>query len=182
MKIRPNSCLASRSLALPGALLLGLLLSACGPGDGAAVNANAALPPGQTAAAQAQVMPAPRVTPPVAVKPAPRADLGEVLSIEAIESKGEASGKGAVIGGVLGAVVGNQIGKGDGRKAATVLGAVGGAVAGNHVEKSRSREIVGYRVQVQLDNGQSRSFQQSSQQDLRVGDRVRVSDGRLLRV
>nr|WP_316641011.1 glycine zipper 2TM domain-containing protein [uncultured Roseateles sp.] len=182
MKSLSHPRFSPRPLMLSGTLLLGLLLSACGPGDGA--TANAALPPGQTNAAQSPMAPATTaaVVQPVAAKPAPRADLGEVVSVEAIESKGEASGKGAVIGGVLGAVVGNQIGKGDGRKAATVLGAVGGAVAGNHVEKSRSREIVGYRVQVRLDNGQSRSFQQPRQQDFRAGDRVRVSDGRLQRV
>jgi outer membrane lipoprotein SlyB len=74
------------------------------------------------------------------------------------------------------------VGSGNGRKAATVLGAVGGAMAGNHVEKSRSRNVVGYRVRVQLDSGETRSFTEKRQDDYRVGDRVRVADGRLHRV
>ena len=87
-----------------------------------------------------------------------------------------------MIGGVLGAVVGNQFGAGNGRAAMTGLGAIGGAVAGNNVERNRNEGIAGYRVSVRLDNGQSRTYEESSLDGLRVGDRVRVEGGRVRRV
>jgi outer membrane lipoprotein SlyB len=79
-----------------------------------------------------------------------------------------------VIGGVLGGVVGNQFGHGNGRAAMTVLGAAGGAVAGNNIERNMNKRIVGYRVSVRLDNGQTRTFTEARLDGLRVGDRVRV--------
>ena len=57
---------------------------------------------------------------------------------------------GAVLGGLIGAAIGNQIGDGDGRRAATVAGAlVGGAIGAN------TQGPVGYaeEVVVQLESG-----------------------------
>jgi uncharacterized protein YcfJ len=45
----------------------------------------------------------------------------------------------AVVGGVIGAILGNNIGHGDGRRAATLGGAVVGAAIGNEVGKSDGR-------------------------------------------
>ncbi len=118
----------------------------------------------------------------VVQRPVASASLGEVRAIEPITSQPKASGVGAVAGGVLGAVLGHQIGGGDGKKAATVVGAVGGAVAGNSIEKARSEKVTGYRVRVQMDNGESRTFQESNLDGLSVGDRVRVEGGQLRRV
>jgi len=81
-----------------------------------------------------------------------------------------------------GGVVGHQFGKGNGKKAMTVLGVVGGAVAGHQIEKANSAKVVGYRVQVQLDNGETRTFESAQLDGLRVGDRVRVQQGQLQRV
>jgi outer membrane lipoprotein SlyB len=87
-----------------------------------------------------------------------------------------------VIGGVAGGVVGHQVGDGNGQKAATVLGAVGGALAGNHVEKRRSEKVVGYRVSVHMDDGDSRSVRVDARDGLEVGDRVRVEGNHLIRL
>jgi outer membrane lipoprotein SlyB len=119
-----------------------------------------------------------------APQPAPRivssARRGTVSGIEPIHERPPGTGKGAVIGGVLGAVVGNQFGHGTGRAAMTAIGAAGGAVAGNNVERNINKRVVGYRVSVRLDNGESRSFEEPHLAGLRVGDRVRV-EGRHLR-
>ncbi|CAN5884025.1 hypothetical protein BH11PSE8_BH11PSE8_18760 [soil metagenome] len=108
--------------------------------------------------------------------------LGEVRHIEEIRTRPKGSGTGAVIGGVLGGLVGNQFGHGGGKAATTVLGAAGGAVAGNNIERNRNEGVSGYRVTVQLDNGQSRTFQESRLDGLRIGDRVRIDNGNLHRV
>ena len=105
---------------------------------------------------------------------APSAVLGRVTSVETLLSESPPnSGAGAVIGGVLGGVLGHQVGGGNGNKAATVLGAVGGAVAGNSLEKTRSRDVTGYRVHVQLDNGQTRQVTVGQQNRFSTGERVR---------
>ena len=116
-------------------------------------------------------------------RPAPRpvasANLGEVEHIEPIRTRPQGSGAGAVIGGVLGAVVGNQFGHGNGKAAMTVLGAGGGAMAGNNVERNYKEGISGYRVSVRMDNGTTHVYEESSIGNLRIGDRVRVSGGRV---
>lgn len=86
---------------------------------------------------------------------------GVVESVQAVTRKGEANGVGAVAGGVLGAVVGHQMGKGSGRDAMTVIGAVGGGLAGHEVEK-RSKSTTVYAIRVRLDDGSTRTIEQSS--------------------
>jgi outer membrane lipoprotein SlyB len=153
----------------------------------------------QSAAPKPAAKPAPVNTPkPVSAKPAaaksqpapqmvkvaaapPAHTVGAVQHIEPI-TETHASGVGAVAGGALGGVLGHQFGKGDGKKAMTVLGAVGGAVAGHQVEKAHNAKVVGYRVQVQLDNGETRTFEPKELDGLKVGDRVRVEQGQLRRV
>jgi outer membrane lipoprotein SlyB len=120
--------------------------------------------------------------PEVKVAAAPPSNtVGAVTQIEPI-TETHASGVGAVAGGALGGVLGHQFGKGDGKKAMTVLGAVGGAVAGHQIEKANNSKVVGYRVQVQLDNGETRTFEPSQLDGLKVGDRVRVDQGSMHRV
>ena len=104
------------------------------------------------------------------------------IQVTRMASTGSTSGAGAVVGGVVGALVGNQIGSGTGRTAATVAGAVGGAAIGNNVERNRNdsgRDM--YQIGVRLDNGDYRTIVQDSVYDLRVGNRVRVVDGRAYR-
>ncbi len=107
---------------------------------------------------------------------------GTIDSIQVTRGSGSTSGTGAVVGGVIGALVGNQVGSGGGRAAATVAGAVGGAAIGNSVEgRNANNGADMYQIGVRLDNGEYRTIVQDSVYDLRVGNRVRVVDGRAYR-
>lgn len=116
-------------------------------------------------------------------------EFGRVSSIELIQApQGSSSNTtaGTLIGGAVGAVLGHQIGKGGGRDAATVLGAVGGAVVGHQIAKNRDGSYNSptgavYRISVQTDNGQWRSYDVATPGDLRVGDRVRIDNNVLYR-
>ena len=90
-------------------------------------------------------------------------------------------GAGAVVGGVVGGLLGNQVGSGSGRTAATAAGAIAGAAVGNEMQKNRQQERDMYQVSVRMDNGDYRTIVQDSVTDLRVGNRVRVVDGRVYR-
>ena len=106
---------------------------------------------------------------------------GTIDSIQVVRGSGNTGG-GAVVGGLVGALVGNQIGSGSGRTAATVAGAVGGAVVGNQVEANRNANGQDMsQINIRLDNGEYRSVTQDSVYDLRVGNRVRMVDGRVYR-
>jgi outer membrane lipoprotein SlyB len=122
----------------------------------------------------AQAQPAPKVAPNPALH-------GEVRGIEAIRTRPQGTGKGAIIGGVLGAVVGNRFGSGTGRAAMTVIGGAGGAVAGNNVERNMNEGVAGYRVIVRLDNGQQRTYEEPRLDGLQIGDRIRVDHGHIRR-
>lgn len=173
------------------------------PGQGAVLgNAGAAgtgsaggatVPRAPTTVAQAPTYPAPQAT---RVAPAPvqvqkqavepsqvdRNNIGAVESIEPIRERPKGTGAGAVIGGVLGAVVGNQFGHSTGRAAMTGLGAIGGAVAGNNIERNQREGITGYRVNIRLDNGATRTYERTEVGNLRVGDRVRLDASSFHRV
>jgi outer membrane lipoprotein SlyB len=103
---------------------------------------------------------------------------GVVTSVRYVEQNGEGTGAGAVVGGVLGGVLGHQIGSGRGNTAATIAGVGVGAYAGNEVEKNAKKKSY-YVVNVQLDNGTTRSFTQESNPPFREGDRIKVVDGRI---
>jgi outer membrane lipoprotein SlyB len=108
---------------------------------------------------------------------------GVIESIQVTQAEGRTSGGGAIVGALAGALVGNQIGSGTGRTAATVAGGVGGAMVGNNIEKNRNtgngQEM--YQLNVRMDNGEYRTVVQDSVYDLRVGNRVRLVDGRAYR-
>jgi outer membrane lipoprotein SlyB len=86
---------------------------------------------------------------------------------------------GTILGGLAGGLLGHQIGSGSGNTAATIAGAVGGAVIGNQVQ--RNNEGDRYRVVVRLDSGDTIVVGNVDASELRVGDRVRVIDGRIYR-
>ena len=91
-------------------------------------------------------------------------------------------GLGAVVGGVVGGLLGNQVGGGNGKIAATAAGAIGGAVVGNQVQQNNrapGRDM--YQISVRLDGGAFETVTQDSMNDLRVGNRVRVENGRVYR-
>ena len=92
--------------------------------------------------------------------------------VERRDTRGN-NGAGTVIGAIVGGALGNQVGKGDGRKAATVAGAlIGGAIGNNAArrddryygepetrcrtvsERYSERRIVGYDVAYELDGQQ----------------------------
>ena len=112
------------------------------------------------------------------VAPRPVGQLGNITAIDAVKGDPKTTnGAGAVIGGLLGGVLGHQVGGGSGKDAATVVGAIGGAVAGNNVQKNRDREVVGYRLHITLDNGQSEEVIVPNRGAWNTGDRVRVANG-----
>ena len=107
---------------------------------------------------------------------------GTIDSIQIVRGGGGTNGSGAVVGGLVGALVGNQVGSGNGRTVATIAGAVGGAALGNNVEANRNANGQDmYQINIRLDNGEYRSVTQDSVYDLRVGNRVRMVDGRVYR-
>jgi outer membrane lipoprotein SlyB len=99
---------------------------------------------------------------------------GVVQEVQQVYTQGNSSGGtlGAVIGAVAGGVLGNQVGKGDGRKAATVAGAVAGGVVGNQVGKRSGS----------LDNGQYATVTQRENPDVRNGDYVQVRGDHVYRL
>lgn len=163
-------------LVVMSACLSAAVVTACGPEhDDATVAAQAAAPlVGQAEAAPRTV--ADRTPPPA------HRHLGRVRAIEPVTEQKKPTGAGAVIGGVAGGVVGHQFGSGHGQTATTIVGAVGGAVAGNEIEKRRGRDVVGYQVTVDMDNGEHRSVRVNSRDGLAVGDRVRVEGQELIRL
>jgi outer membrane lipoprotein SlyB len=113
---------------------------------------------------------------------APVQGSGTIDSIQVIQGRAQTGGGGAIIGGLIGAVAGNQIGSGGGRTAATVAGGVAGAVVGNNVEKNRAGDGPEmYQINIRMENGEFRSVTQDTVGDLRVGNRVRLVDGRAYR-
>jgi outer membrane lipoprotein SlyB len=63
-----------------------------------------------------------------------------------------------------------------------VAGGVAGAAIGNNVEANRNANGVDmYQINIRMDNGEYRSITQDSVYDLRVGNRVRMVDGRVYR-
>ena len=107
-------------------------------------------------------------------------NCGTVEAVNRIEVKGEGGYLGAIGGGVLGAVLGNQVGGGNGRTAAQIAGALGGAYAGHAIE-GQSRTTNHYEVLVRLENGTSQVVSFAVEPDLRVGDKVKINDGAIVR-
>ena len=105
---------------------------------------------------------------------------GSVVEVKTVQQKGEASGAGAVIGGIAGGVIGHQIGSGRGNTAATVAGAAGGAYAGHQIEKNKNKKTT-YQVVVQMEDGSSRTFDYAEVTAFKVGDKVKVNNGKLVR-
>jgi outer membrane lipoprotein SlyB len=111
-----------------------------------------------------------------------RPDEGKVVAIEIRRAPNHKPvNGGALIGGVAGGVIGHQIGSGSGNTAATIAGAIGGAVVGNEIAKKQGK-VTRYRITVRLDSGSSLIVEDQRDLNLRVGDRVRVEDGRIHRI
>lgn len=88
------------------------------------------------------------------------------------------SGAGTLAGAVIGGILGHQIGGGNGNTAATVLGAVGGAYAGRKLEgRNQTEQGTVYQLSVRLNNGSYQTLTQTTSNDIRVGDNVRIENG-----
>jgi outer membrane lipoprotein SlyB len=98
---------------------------------------------------------------------------------------GSGIGIGAIGGAIAGGVLGNQVGSGSGRAAATVGGAVAGGVVGHQVEQrmkgnnNNNDAATMYRFRVRIDDGSYQTFTQDRHEDIRVGNRVRINNGRV---
>ena len=108
-------------------------------------------------------------------------NCGTVVELKTVKKEGEGTGLGAVAGGVLGGVLGHQVGSGRGKDVATVAGAAGGAYVGHQVEKSQ-KSTLQHQVIVKMDDGRTRYFTFKNPTSYRVGDDVKVIDGKLTRV
>ncbi len=94
------------------------------------------------------------------------------------DSRGVATGTGAVLGGIAGSTIG-------GSSRANAAGAVAGAVAGGAAGNAMARGgRAGVEITVELESGRTVAVtQDGSSQQFRVGDRVQVSsDGTTTRV
>lgn len=165
----------TRYLSLASATALAAALTACGTPD----------PYGANNYPMSQ--PAPGATYPAGAysnQQAGYVEYGRVTNVSMISQGSRPAGNsaaGSVLGAVVGGALGNQVGSGSGRAAATILGAVGGAVVGNRIAggNTPSYNTAGpvYRVSVQTDSGQLRTYDVSATGDLRAGDRVRIENG-----
>src|SRR5688572_25730354 len=97
--------------------------------------------------------------------------------VDHVDTRGN-NAAGTVIGAIVGGALGNQVGKGDGRKAATVAGALAGGAIGHSIEKDNRRSGYSYyRIVVRMDHGRTYTFEQPDSYRLRRGDRVYIDDG-----
>ncbi|HTN64629.1 MAG TPA: glycine zipper 2TM domain-containing protein [Burkholderiaceae bacterium] len=117
--------------------------------------------------------------------PAPRAprpcnSCGIVEAVNVVQLQGDGNYLGTIGGGVVGALLGNQVGNGNGNTAATIAGAIGGALAGRAIE-SNTKKTVQYEVLVRLQNGGTQTVSFAADPGYRVGEKVRVADGGLMR-
>ena len=108
-------------------------------------------------------------------------NCGVVIDTRTVKKEGEGTGLGAVAGGVIGGVLGHQVGSGRGNTAATVVGAGAGAYAGHQIEKNNNATTK-HQVVVKMDEGgNTRYFNFANSTSYKVGDKVRVVDGKLVR-
>lgn len=108
-------------------------------------------------------------------------ECGSVVELKTVKVEGEGSGLGAIAGGVVGGVLGHQVGGGRGKDVATVAGAAGGAYVGHQMEK-KSKTATKYHVLVKMEGGNTRTFIFSNETAYKVGDKVKVTNGKLTRL
>lgn len=102
----------------------------------------------------------------------------DIREVRVDNSNGAALG--TVIGAIAGGLIGHQVGGGRGKTAATVAGAVGGGFAG-HAIGERSGSDAGWRIVVQLANGQYATVTQRHPPRVQVGDYVMIRDNQVYR-
>ncbi|CUI04794.1 Outer membrane lipoprotein [Janthinobacterium sp. CG23_2] len=103
-----------------------------------------------------------------------------VDAVNVVEVNGDGNYLGTIGGGVVGAVLGSQVGKGNGRTAAQIAGALGGAYVGRNIERN-ARKTQHYEVVIRFANGGTQTVTYENDPGLRVGEKVRITDGVLSR-
>lgn len=106
-------------------------------------------------------------------------NCGTIVGIERAAVRDNRLGGGTVLGAVIGGALGNQVGKGDGRAAATIAGAVIGGAVGHDVEKDGRRTQRGLMISARMQDGGVQRFMQSDAYGLRQGDRVVIVNGQV---
>ena len=104
-------------------------------------------------------------------------DCGVVQAIREVEVRGQPGYRGAAGRGVLGAILGGEFADDVRRTAARIVGAVGGGHAGRENERASKRRTH-YDVVIRLDNGDVQTRSLDAMPPFKVGDRVRVVQGR----
>lgn len=105
---------------------------------------------------------------------------GVVQSIEMVRQNNTGGGGvGMIAGAVVGGLLGHQVGGGSGKTAATVIGAAGGAYAGNEIQKSnqQQQQADAYKFTIRMRDGSYQTVMQTTNPDIRVGDRVQIDNG-----
>ena len=110
------------------------------------------------------------------------ASYGIVQTIELVRADnrgigGSGVGVGTIAGAVIGGIVGHQVGQGQGNTAATVLGAAGGAYAGHELENRNQPTSDAYKFTIRMNDGSYQTLTQTTNPNIRVGDRVRIENG-----
>lgn len=161
----------TRLLSITGAATLAVAMTACGSVDPYGAN--------NYPSSAAGSYPSGTYNQPVA-----GVEYGRITDVSLISGPAAPRGNnvaGTVIGAIIGGVLGHQVGGGSGRTAATVLGAAGGAVVGSQIARNQDGTYATsgpvYRISVQTDTGQMRTYDVSATGDLRRGDRVRIENG-----
>jgi outer membrane lipoprotein SlyB len=98
---------------------------------------------------------------------------GEVIMVREVLIEGTKSGFGGLAGGIMGFALGSTIGGGSGRGVARAAGTVAGAASGAAMEEGATRQK-GLEITVKLDNGETVSIVQGSDEKFDEGDLVRV--------
>lgn len=105
---------------------------------------------------------------------------GTIEQVERTQTQGDATGLGAAGGAVVGGLLGNQVGRGSGKKAATIAGVAAGAYAGHVAEKSYAGNQNAYRIVMRTNDGRVITNVQPDAMNLRIGDRARVDNDRIV--
>lgn len=100
-------------------------------------------------------------------------NCGRITKIEKV-SDAKSGTTGAVIGALAGGLLGNQVGGGTGKTVATIAGAGAGAYAGKEIAEGNME----YQISVKMKNGSLQVVNQETLSNLKVGDIVKVKDGK----
>ena len=103
-----------------------------------------------------------------------------VEAINVIEVKGEGNYLGMIAAAAADLASEQRTGQTAGKTIATVAGAAGGAYAGREIE-NRMKTTKHYEVIARLESGGTQAVSYESESGFRVGDRVKVENGTLVR-